>query len=66
MSYCSITISSNNLSGQTVGVLYYPLTGGTIDLGSQVLPFTYVSDYFDGVYECYSPTYDYTYQVIVP
>ena len=66
MSYCSVTIYSENLSGQTVDVTYYPTSGGTIDLGPQVIPFTYVSDYYWGTYDCYSSTYDYTYTIVVP
>lgn len=64
--YCSVTISSQNLSGLTVDVIFYPTSGGTIDLGPQVMPFTYVSDYYWGTYSCYSPTYNYTYTIDVP
>lgn len=66
MAYCSVTISSQNLSGLTVDVTFYPTSGGTIDLGPQVMPFTYVSDYYWGTYDCYSTTYDYTYTIEVP
>ena len=66
MAYCSVTIYSNNLSGQTVDVTYFPASGGTIDLGQQVIPFTYVSDYYWGEYSCYSPTYNFTYTIEVP
>lgn len=66
MSYCSVTIYSDNLSGQTVDVTYFPASGGTIDLGQQVIPFTYVSDYYWGEYSCYSPTYNFTYTIEVP
>jgi hypothetical protein len=66
MSFCSVTIVSENLSGQTVDVTFYPASGGTIDLGSQVFPFTYVSDYYWGLYSCYSQTYDFTYTIEVP
>lgn len=64
--YCSVTISSQNLSGLTVDVTFYPASGGTINLGPQVMPFTYVSDYYWGLYSCYSPTYNYTYTIEVP
>lgn len=66
MAYCSVTIYSDNLSGQTVDVTYFPASGGTIDLGPQVIPFTYVSDYYWGEYSCYSPTYNFTYTIEVP
>ena len=61
-----IRILSNNLSGQTTFVTYYPDTGGTIDLGLQVFPFPYLTSYYYGVYDCYVPTYDYTYTLTVP
>ena len=66
MTYCGITIASNNLSGQTVHITFLPCSGGTIDLGDQTLPYTYVTDYWYGVYDCYSAMYDYTYVVTVP
>ena len=66
MAFCSVTISSVNLSGQTVDVTFYPLSGGTIDLGQQVFPFTYESEDIYGTYVCYSETYDYTYTIEVP
>jgi hypothetical protein len=63
-----VRILSNNLSGLTTNVTYYPLTGGTIDLGGKVFPFEYLSSYYYGLYSCYVPTYDYTYtlNVIAP
>ena len=65
MSDCGVLISSNNLSGQTTLVTYYPQSGGTIDLGVQVFPFTYTSNYYYGVYDCYVPTYNYTYSISI-
>ena len=41
-----VRILSNNLSGQTTNVVYFPDTGGTIDLGTQVFPFNYLSSYY--------------------
>ncbi len=61
-----IRILSNNLSGQTTNVTYFPDTGGTIDLGTQVFPFNYISSYYYGDYDCYVPTYGYNYIVNVP
>jgi hypothetical protein len=60
-----IEILSNNLSGQTTLVTYYPQSGGTIDLGVQVFPFTYTSNYYYGVYDCYVPTYNYMYSLTI-
>jgi len=61
-----VRIFSDNLSGQTTDVLYLPDTGGTIDLGTQVFPFNYISSYYYGNYDCYVPTYGYTYTINVP
>ena len=61
-----IRILSENLSGQTVNVTYLPSSGGTIDLGTKVIPFNYLSSYYFGLYEVYSPTYGYTYTLEVP
>lgn len=66
MAYCGITISSDNLSGQTVYITFEPCSGGTIDLGLQTLPYIYNTDYWYGTYNCYSETYDYNYVLTVP
>jgi len=66
MSYCGVSIFSDNLSGQTANVTFFPCTGGTISLGDQVFPFTYVTDYWYGTYDCYVSTYAYSYVVDVP
>jgi hypothetical protein len=60
-----VRILSNNLSGLTANVTYYPLTGGTINLGEKVFPFEYITDYYYGTYSCYVPTYDYTYNLSI-
>ena len=61
-----VRILSDNLSGQTTNVTYFPDTGGTIDLGTQVFPFNYLSSYYYGNYDCYVPTYGYTYSLNIP
>jgi len=66
MADCGVLISSVNLSGLTTEVTFFPETGGTVNLGNQVIPFTYYSSYYYGTYSCYVPTYDYTYTVTVP
>lgn len=66
MSYCGVTILSNNFSGQTVDVTFYPESGGTIYLGSQVFPFTYETDYWWGTYQCYNPIYDINLDITIP
>ena len=60
-----IEILSNNLSGQTTLVTYYPQSGGTISLGTKVFPFIYLSSYYYGVFDCYVPTYNYTYSLTI-
>ena len=66
MSACGVSIFSDNLSGQTANVTFFPCSGGTIDLGTQVIPFSYITDYWYGTYDCYVPTYAYTYTITIP
>lgn len=58
-------ILSNNLSGQTVNVTFLPTTGGTINLGTQTIPFNNITSYPYGVYQIYVPLYGYTYELTV-
>ena len=44
------TISTNNYIGYCGNITYYPSTGGTIDLGSVVLPYVYYTEYYYGQY----------------
>jgi hypothetical protein len=60
-----IRILSDNLSGLTTNVTFLPQSGGTISLGTQVFPFNYISEYVYGTYNCYVPTYGYTYSLNV-
>lgn len=66
MAVCGVTIFSENLSGLTANVTFYPCSGGTISLGDQVFPFNYVNDYYFGQYDCYVPLYDYNYILEIP
>ena len=66
MSDCGVSIFSDNLSGLTANVTFYPCSGGTIDLGQQTFPFTYVTDYWYGTYDCYVSTYAFNYVLDVP
>jgi len=61
-----VRILSQNLSGQTTNVTFHPESGGTIDLGTQVFPFEYISDYYWGTYNCYVPTYATNYPITIP
>ena len=65
MANCGVAIFSTNLSGLTTEVTFFPETGGTVNLGPQVFPFSYVADYYYGTYSCYVPTYAYTYTIVV-
>ena len=66
MSDCGVSIFSDNLSGLTANVTFYPCSGGTIDLGQQTFPFTYETDYWYGTYDCYVPTYAFNYVLDIP
>lgn len=66
MAVCGVTIFSENLSGLTTNVTFYPCSGGTISLGDQVFPFNYVNDYYYGTFDCYVPLYDYNYEISIP
>jgi hypothetical protein len=65
MADCGVLISSVNLSGLTTEVTFFPETGGTVNLGNQVIPFTYYSSYYYGTYSCYVPTYNHTYDLVI-
>jgi hypothetical protein len=61
-----IRITSDNLSGLTANVTFLPTTGGTINLGAEVIPFNNISDYPYGTYELDVPLYERIYEIIVP
>ena len=46
-----IVLNSNNFNGELCNITYYPLSGGTIYLGVNQLPYTYNSDYTYGLYD---------------
>lgn len=60
-----VRITSENLAGQTAKIIFHPLTGGTIDLGLQTIPFNYYSELPYGEYSISSTTYDYVYTLKV-
>lgn len=61
-----IRITSTNLSGLTANVTFYPTTGGSENLGSEVIPFNNISVYPYGTYELDVPLYDRIYEIVVP
>lgn len=60
-----VRILSTNLSGLTGNVTFTPISGATIDLGEQTIPFNYLNGNPYGTYDIYIPLYDYTYQLVV-
>jgi len=46
-----ITISSVNFSGFNADFTFYPFTGGTISLGNNIIPYSFTSNNYEGVYE---------------
>jgi hypothetical protein len=61
-----IRLTSSNLSGKTADVTFLPSTGGTINLGTQIIPFNNITDYPYGTYELSVLDYDRTYEINVP
>ena len=61
-----IRITSQNLSGDTANVTFNPQTGGTVNLGTQTIPFNNITNYPYGTYELFVPEFNYTYDIIVP
>jgi hypothetical protein len=61
-----VRILSDNLSGKTADVVFFPLSGGTINIGPQTVPFNYLDSYPYGNYELYFSEYDYSYNLLVP
>jgi len=55
-----IRINSNNFNGKSVEITFNPFSGGTIDLGTQTIPYDYLSSNYEGVYSIYIPEYDKT------
>jgi hypothetical protein len=47
-------------------VSFFPSTGGTVAIGTETIPFNYISDYPYGTYELSVIEYDRTYEIIVP
>jgi len=45
-----LTLKSNNFSGDTANITFYPLSGGVIDLGSHIVPYTFDTEYYEGTY----------------
>lgn len=66
MSDYTLQILTTNYSGQTANITFYPCTGGTINLGSHVLPYNYIASYIYGDYELYFSGYNSTCNLNIP
>lgn len=56
----TVKIGSNNYSGQTAVITFLPDTGGTVSVGSHVIPYDYSTDYFYGTYQLDFTGFNYT------
>ena len=62
----TVEILTTNFSGETAQITFTPCSGGTIDLGAQVLPYNYVSDNYEGSYSLYFPDFTKTCTFDIP
>jgi len=56
----TIVIGTKNYSGETANITFFPESGGTISLGSHIVPYNYVTNYFYGTYELFFSAYNFT------
>ena len=56
----TVVIGTKNYSGETADITFYPETGGTINVGSHIIPYNYLTDYIFGTYELYFSAYNFT------
>jgi hypothetical protein len=62
----TIQITTDNYNGQTAIITFTPDNGGpVVNLGSQVLPYDYNSDYYYGTYSLYFPSFDTTCTLVI-
>ena len=62
----TVQILTTNYSGQTATITFSPCSGGTINLGSQVIPYNYISDNYLGEYSLYFADFNQTCTFSVP
>jgi len=62
----TVQILTTNYSGQTATITFSPCSGGTINLGSQVVPYNYVSDNYLGDYSLYFADFSQTCTFSIP
>jgi hypothetical protein len=63
-----ILITTENYDGQMAQITFYPSAGGSINLGTVLLPYEYYTDDFYGTYSIYIPSEDVTceFRLITP
>ena len=61
-----LEILTTNYNGQLADITFYPCSGGSINIGSVILPYNYQSEYYYGTYDIYIPNYDKTCSLVVP
>jgi hypothetical protein len=62
----TVQILTTNYSGQTATITFSPCSGGTINLGSQVVPYNYISDNYLGDYSLYFADFSQTCTFSIP
>jgi hypothetical protein len=53
-------IFTDNYSGYSANIIFYPATGGVINLGSHILPYDYETEDYYGEYKIYIPQFNKT------
>jgi hypothetical protein len=61
-----ITLKSQIFSGDVANITFYPLSGGSIDLGSHIIPYTFDVDNYEGTYDLYFIGQGQNCQLIIP
>ena len=61
-----IKINTENYSGERAVITFNPSSGGTINIGTVVMPFYYETNYYFGTYSVYFIDLDETYYTDVP
>ncbi len=61
----SIVISSTNYNGQVANITFYPVTGGSINIGTHTIPYTYITDFYYGEYNIHFSNYNKTCKFII-
>jgi hypothetical protein len=56
----TLRIFTDNYSGYTGDITFYPYTGGTINIGLQLLPYDYNTNYYYGTYDIYFSVFNKT------